>query len=98
MDGCCSIEELKKKGISTIIYYPLPIQNQVAYKRKVKKIGRGISDVVDKISDTVANVKKRIKVNKEIKRRTKNKNTNGNPGSSHSRTLPPIGSTKIPRY
>ena len=60
-----------------------------------KKIGRVVSDEVDKISDKVANVKNRIKVNREIKRRTNNKNENT--GSSNSRTLPEIGSTKIPR-
>jgi len=31
---------LEKKGISTIIYYPLPFQSQKAYKSKVKKIGQ----------------------------------------------------------
>jgi len=63
----------------------------------VEKIGTGIFNIGDKISDTVTNVKKKIKVNKEIKRRTNNKRKNGNTGSSNSRTLPEIGSTKIPR-
>ena len=62
-----------------------------------KKIGRRISDVVEKISDTIANIKKRRKVNKEIKRRTKNLKKSEGTGWSNSRTLPVSSSSKIYR-